>query len=70
MSKEMDDLEAAVVKIKGAKDSAVALINGAAAFIKANAADPVKLKAFAEELTTDATALADAVVANPLPPTP
>lgn len=68
MSKEMDDLEAAVTKVKGAKDSAVALIVAAAAFIKANSTDPAKLIAFANELNTDAQDLGDAVVANPLPP--
>lgn len=71
MSIEVDNLTAAVAKVRGAKDSAIALIKTAAQYIKDHASDPAALKAFADELNSDATEIGDAVAANPLPtPTP
>jgi hypothetical protein len=60
----LDDLEAKVTRIKTVQDSAIALLNGLSAQIKAAGNDPVKLAALTAALDTDATDLATAVSAN------
>ncbi len=71
MSKELDDLTAAVKKTSDTEDSAILLIQGIAKqladAIAAN--NPAALKALSDELSAKADALGAAVVAN-TPPGP
>lgn len=62
--KELDDLTAAVQADTDAENSAITLIQGLAAQIQANAADPAKIAELAAKLTASSSALAAAVVAN------
>ncbi len=70
MSKELDDLRAAVTKIEGAADSAIALVKGFATYVAEHVNDPTALANFADEIVTKANALGDAVASNPVPATP
>jgi hypothetical protein len=67
MSKEMDDLTAAVRANTDADDSMILLVQGLAAQIVALKNDPVALEALATQLTTKTQALVDAVNANTPP---
>lgn len=67
---EIENLSAAVQKIVGAKDSAVALINAAAEYIRTNANNPALLQQYADALNDAADDLGEAIVANPLPTPP
>jgi hypothetical protein len=70
MSAELDALQAAVTNEDTVIDSAITLIQGLAAQIAANATDPAKLKALADDVNAKAQALAAAVAANtPASPT-
>jgi preprotein translocase subunit YajC len=64
MSKQMDDLAAAVKKNDDVVDSAVTLITGLAAQLLAAKDDPVAIEALANEVSAKADALAAAVTAN------
>ena len=64
MSKQMDDLAAAVKKNDDVVDSAVTLITGLAAQLLAAKDDPVAIEVLANEVSAKADALAAAVVAN------
>lgn len=64
MSKELDDLTAAVAAEDAVIDSAVTLINGIPALIAAAGTDPAKLKALSDDITAKSAALAAAVTAN------
>jgi hypothetical protein len=64
MSKELDDLTAAVAAEDSVIDSAVALINGIPALIAAAGTDPAKLSALSADISTKSAALAAAVAAN------
>ena len=72
----MSDLKAQVTKTVGAEQSAIALINGLSAQLKAalaavSAGDQgAALAAVISTMDTSATTLAQAVAANPLPATP
>lgn len=68
MSVELDKLEAAVTAENTVIDSAITLINGLAAQIKALANDPVALVALSESIASKSVALSSAVTAN-TPPT-
>jgi hypothetical protein len=66
MSAEFDALTAQVAEQKTVEDSAIALINGLAAQIKAlgDAPTPAQLSALTASLNASATSLASAVSAN------
>lgn len=70
MSKEVDDLKAAVARNGDVEDSAIALIQGLAQQIKDAAGDPAAIAALSAELTAKADALAAAITANTTPPAP
>lgn len=74
MSAELDALKTAVENDATVEASAITLINGLAAQIKAAGTDPAALKAITDHLDTNASALAAAVAANTPaatpPPTP
>jgi hypothetical protein len=61
---KLDDLEVQVTAVTDAVGSAIVLINGIAARIEAAGVDPVKLAELTANLKTDATNLAEAVVAG------
>jgi hypothetical protein len=67
MSEAVDRLTAEVAGIKGAAASAVVLLDGLAAYIKANAEDPAALNALADDLVATKTSLGDAVARDPVP---
>lgn len=70
MSKELDDLTAAVAAEDTVIDSAVTLINGIPALIAAAGTDPAKLQALSADITAKSSALAAAVAAGtPAAPT-
>ncbi len=60
----LDELQAQVTQNTQVEQSAIVLIQGLAAQIAANATDPAKIQALADQLNTSATALAAAVTAN------
>ncbi len=62
--KELDDLTAEVTVVKDGEAAAIVLINGIAARITAAGVDPAALAALTSSLTTSASALGAAVVAN------
>lgn len=64
MSANLDVLTASVKANTDAVESAIVLINGISARITAAGVDPVALKALTDELDTEDTKLAAAVVAN------
>jgi pyridoxine 5'-phosphate synthase PdxJ len=64
MSKEMEDLKAAVEASITVEESAIQLITSLAAQITAAANDPAAIEAIAAELNEKAAALAAAVTAN------
>jgi len=66
MSKEMDDLEAKVAAQETVEASAIALLTGIAAELKAALAnnDTPRIVALSAKLSTDTQTLADAVSAN------
>ena len=66
---EVDNLTAAVARVQGAKDSAVALINAAAQYIRDHVSDPALLQQYADALNVAADDLGNAVITNPLPAT-
>ena len=68
MSAVVDNLTEKVAKIEGVAESAIVLIQGLSDAIKSNANDPVALQVLADSLDAEATKLADAVAANPVPP--
>lgn len=70
MSKEMDDLAAAVKANSDVEDSAVLAFQGLAAQILDAAGDRTKSVALAAEVKAKADSLAAAVAANTTPPTP
>lgn len=63
-------LEATVTKIKGTKDSIIALARGFKAALDAAGVDRVKLTALSDSLAAHETEMADWVIANPLPTPP
>lgn len=54
-----------VEKIEGAADSAIAWITGAAQMVRDNRDDPPALDAIADRMDAKATAIGDAIAANP-----
>jgi len=64
MANELDRLEAAVAKDTTVSESAVTLITGLAAQIRAAGTDPKKLSALADNLEKSSASLAAAVAAN------
>ena len=70
MAATLDDVLKLTQDEAGTVASAVTLIEGAAALIKANASDPAKIQAIADQMTKNSAALAAAVAANPLPTPP
>lgn len=64
MSKELDDLKAAVTRSASVQSSAVELLKGVSEQITANANDPAELEALATELNDKADTLAKAIAAN------
>lgn len=60
----LDDLKAKVDNEATVEQSAITLLQGLSAQIKANANDPAKLQALADEVDANATSLAAAVTAN------
>lgn len=64
MADALTDLQAQVAKNTAVEESAVTLINGLAAQIKANSTDPVALEALANSLSGSAGDLAAAITAN------
>lgn len=64
MSKQLDDLTAAVTNSTAVTTSALTLISGLAQKIEALQNDPAKLQALADELRADNAALAKAVTDN------
>jgi ABC-type sulfate transport system substrate-binding protein len=77
MSAQLDDLIVIVQNTEGVEDSAIALLQGLSADIATLAAelaaqgiDNQKLVDLGVELDTKTAALAAAVAANPVPPTP
>lgn len=64
----LDDLKAQVTANTSVLASAVALINGIAARIKAAGVDPAKLQELTDELAAKDAELSAAVVANTPPP--
>jgi len=64
MSKELDDLTAAVAAEDKVIDSAILLINGIADRIKAAGTDPAALAVLTADIQAKGTALAAAVAAN------
>lgn len=60
----LDELQAQVKANTDVESSAITLINGLAAQITANANDPVKVQAMADQLKASATALSQAITAN------
>jgi ABC-type transporter Mla subunit MlaD len=67
MSAELDRLTAAVTAQQGATDSAIALITGLAALIRALPEDRAAIDTLAAQVEAQALALGEAVAANPLP---
>lgn len=65
----LEDLEAAITENNAVDASAIALIEGIAAQLEANAASETKIREFAAELRSRNAALAAAVAAN-TPATP
>lgn len=68
-SPSVERLTAEVAGIKGAAESAVVLLDGLAAYIKANAEDPAAMNALADDLATTRLHLADAIARDPVPGT-
>lgn len=64
MSKQIDDLTAAVKKDTEVESSAVTAIQGLAQQIKDAGGDPAKIAALADQINANADALAAAIVAN------
>jgi uncharacterized protein YPO0396 len=64
MSKELDDLTAAVTNEGSVTQSAITLLQGLSAQIAALKDDPAALEALAQQVNQQAQALADAVTAN------
>ena len=64
MSKELDDLTAAVKKNDDAADSIIALVTGLAAQIVALKTDPAALESLAADLNAKFAAMAAAALAN------
>lgn len=64
---DLKPLEDQVAAIEGVVPSAVALINGLAAYIEAHKNDPVAIQAYADRLKASADGLAAAVQANSVP---
>lgn len=65
----LDTLTTDVANLTAVDASAITLINGLAAEIKAAGTDPVALKALTDEMEARTGELAAAVAANPLPGT-
>lgn len=61
---DLSELEARVAKDTEVDASAITLLNGLKSALDAAGTDPVKLKALSDQLGTNSTALAAAVVAN------
>lgn len=71
MSKELDDLHAAVEENTSLDNSIIELVNGMAAQILSLKDDPVKLAALAASLKASSAAISAAVAANTtVPPEP
>lgn len=64
MSKELDDLKAAVTAEDTVIDSAITLLQGLATQIASLKTDPAALQALSDEVKAKSQALADAVTAN------
>jgi chromosome segregation ATPase len=64
MSAQLDRLTAEVSEIKTVADSAITLLNGLSAQIRALKDDPAKLEALANDLDAKGNELAAAVTAN------
>lgn len=64
MSKEMDDLTAAVARDTDVENSAITLLQGLKTQLDAAGTDPAKLAALSTQLSSNADALAAAVAAN------
>jgi hypothetical protein len=62
----IDEVQADVTAEDTVVDSAITLIQGIAAALKAAGTDPTKLAALHNDITTKSAALADAVAANTL----
>lgn len=69
-SMTLQDLKAQVEKNTAVEESAVTLISGLAAQLKAQANDPAAIQALADELTKSAADLGAAITANTAPPNP
>jgi hypothetical protein len=63
----MQALSDKVTAVEGAAASAVVVIQEFAAYVAAHKNDPVALQSYVDKLGASATALGDAVAANPLP---
>ena len=71
MTKQLDDLAAAVARDAEVNQSAITLLQGLKAKLEEAGTDPVKLQTLIDALGTQQDALAAAVVANtPAAPTP
>jgi hypothetical protein len=64
MALDLTALQAAVQKDTDAENSAITLLNGLSAALTAAKADPAAVQAIADQLSSNADALAAAVVAN------
>jgi chromosome segregation ATPase len=64
MSQELDALQAQVAKNTDAEQSAVTLLGQLLGLIRANANDPAKMTALANDLDQSRARLAEAVIAN------
>ena len=67
MANDLTPIADQVTAIEGVVPSVVALVNGLAAWISANKNDPVAIQGYADRLSASASALGEAVAANPLP---
>lgn len=67
MPNEIENLETEVTETNGVMASAIVLINGFAAALRAAGTDKVKLTELANSLDGGANALAAAIAENPLP---
>ncbi len=70
MSVELTRLTQEVAETQGAVQSAIALLEGLSQFIRDHVDDPAALNQLADNLDAQQAAIAAAVAANPIPPTP
>lgn len=64
MTVELDRLKTEVTEVSGVIDSAISTLQGLAALIRAQAADPAGLTALADSLDLKAKQLAEAITAT------